>query len=157
MNLVQVGCFHFINHTSMNLLIALFLIVFKAVFDGLRDKGKKGIAGLISSIYYAITILIVFAWCMGIQTFLPEYRSDNYIVTIIGFLFIRFGLFDPLYNAIVGKNPVNYIGRTKYWDKLIRRICKWAKFPVEWVIVVRVPFLCIGISYLLDWRFGIIL
>jgi len=46
----------------MNLIVALFLIIFEAVSEGLYDRQKKTIAGVIEFIYRAVVTLIIFAW-----------------------------------------------------------------------------------------------
>ncbi len=45
----------------MNLLIALFLIVFEAVPEALSDKGKKAISGVMAMIKF-ICLLISVTW-----------------------------------------------------------------------------------------------
>lgn len=131
----------------MNLLIALFLILFEAISEGLRDKGHKAIAGVIELLYRAAITLVVFAWFLG-NVFVFEYRTDNYFVTIIGYVLLRFALFDIAYNLTIGE-AINHIGTTKFYDKLLRKI-----HPMM-LLLVRFVCLLIGVAFLMGWRNGI--
>lgn len=131
----------------MNLLIALFLILTEAISEGLRNRGRKDIAGVIELLYRAAITLIVFAWFLG-NVFVFEYRTDNYFVTIIGYVLLRFALFDIAYNLTIGE-VINHIGTTKFYDKLLRKV-----HPVM-LILVRLICLLIGVAFLMGWRHGI--
>jgi hypothetical protein len=70
----------------MNLLIALFLIIAEAIYEGLYDDGHKLIAGMLEFVYKALITLAVF---ILVNTGLPDSNllNGNLIYVLIGYLF----------------------------------------------------------------------
>lgn len=131
----------------MNIVAALFLIIFEAVYEGLRDRGKKTIAGVIEFIYLSVITLIVYAWLSGYLIF--HVNNPLFILTIGGYVLVRYALFDPVYNKCRG-NDLWYIGNTKIYDKLLGWFFRWTKFPKEdFLPWTRLIALAIGIVWLL--------
>lgn len=130
----------------MILLTALFLIFFKASFDGLAIRGHKTLAGVINAIYTAIISLIVFAWVMGIVLFGYGY---SFAFIIAGFLLLRFALFDVILNLCAGM-PIFYIGKTKLWDKAWKKFFKWTNFPPDHFLgMTKILCAILGVTWLL--------
>ena len=164
------------------LLLAAFLIIFKAVPDGLmmrRDnlsdvvlvtKKKQRLRYWADSMYFAyhavISLMLILSltdYC-NFTNWILQYPNHLYKI-IVGFLLFRFGIFDPILNLSAGE-PLNYVGFTKRWDKIIRGICmewKWIpawnkkdkwhmialRCPVEFLLFIRLcTFLC-GIAWLI--------
>jgi hypothetical protein len=138
----------------MNVLLALFLILFEAFNEGLRERGLKGIAGLIEFIYLAVITLIAFQWVRGESTF--NVVKDTYTITIIGYVFFRHTFFDPVLN-IITKQRLFYIGRTKWSDKTMRLFFDKTNLSPDHVLfMTRLISFCIGLTFLMGWRFGIL-
>jgi len=138
----------------MNLVVALFLIVFQAVHDGLQMKDQKSIAGLIKFFYSVVIALVLFAWVTSEVIF--DCNTDTYIVTIIGYILLRFAIYDPIINRII-RQKWYYIGTTKYFDKFQRWFFNKTRIPVYYAFVLIKPICGFwGFSWLMGWRFGII-
>jgi len=142
------------------LAIILFLTILEAVHEGLasryRNTGKPAswVPGVIEAIkLVGIAAMVPFLlWYTGYdeylkphsmwkfwQVFLPQY--------ILGFVFIRYAIFDIFYNICAG-NRWSYIGNTKLIDRLIRKIT--AKVPWGyWSLVTRSVLGLAGISLIL--------
>jgi hypothetical protein len=133
----------------MNILIALFLVVFEAVPEALYDEGRKTLAGVLEFVYRAVVTLVLFVWMVGVPAF-PA-REQSLLILLIGYVLLRFALFDYIYNAIRGVE-LNYIGTTKLWDKFLRRL----KIHPTLLIFIRFIALVWGIAWLAGWRNGII-
>jgi len=118
----------------MILITAISLILLKAISDGMLLRkyrsefwlsNYKAISSLLMSLLLAITILLSFACLTGIS-----FRyGDNYWFAIGGFLLMKFALFDIVHNWIAGL-PINYIGKTKFWDRAWQWFFKKTRFPV---------------------------
>lgn len=76
-----------------------------------------------------------------------QYPNNLYKI-ICGFIMFRFGVFDPILNISAGE-PLNYIGFTKRWDKIIRWVCSKTKFPVEHLLFIRFCIAGCGIGWLI--------
>ena len=134
-------------------LIALFLIVTKAVIDGLRDRGKKTASGVVEFFYLAIITLITFAWVYSVPNTITI--RDTYLITIIGFLLLRYGIFSPIYNLVSGQE-LSFIGSTKYFDKFGKLLI--TKFRISSSLILFSKFVLAfwGTCWLLGWRNGIL-
>ncbi len=147
------------------LLLAAFLIIFKAVPDGLmirRDgivpsatyaKLRERLHYWADSMYFAYHAVISLMLILSLTDYynftnwILQYPGNLYKV-IVGFLFLRFGLFDPILN-LSAREPLNYIGFTKRWDKIIRWICEKTKCPVEFLLFIRLCAAFCGIAWLI--------
>lgn len=120
--------------------IALFLIIFEAVPEGLALAGHKTIAGLIEFVFLAGVTLTVFAYftqSYGKETkynlhysnFLQRffYTQHNFWWYIAGYVLLRLALFDIIHNISAGL-PIFYIGTTKLFDILIVKLASWGWF-----------------------------
>lgn len=134
--------------------IALFLIVFEAVPEGLSLGGHKTVAGVIEFIFLAGVTLTVFAYFThkynqrGIYwdhrnpvIMLQQISTLKYLRIVAGYIFLRLILFDIIHNISAGL-PVFYLGNTKLFDILMTPLGSWGWF---------VRFICgiIGITWLL--------
>ena len=143
------------------LLLAAFLIIFKAVPDGLMmrravmgDSKKRQrlqfSADSLYFIYHAVLSLVAIFFVTSyyyVDAWALDYPNNLYKV-IVGFLFFRFGCFAPIVNITAGE-PINYIGHTKLFDRTIRWLCSKTKFPVEHVLFIMFIFFCWGIGWLI--------
>lgn len=128
----------------MNLLLALFLIVFEAVYEAIKDKT---LAGVVEFIYRAVLTVIAFMWMGGLMMLTPPESSLLY--TLGGYLLLRFAIFDAIYNLIRGL-PLFFIGTTKLFDKAWRWFFSKTGIPHEHFLAL-LKFICllIGITWLL--------
>ena len=123
-------------------MILLFAILFnslEAVYEGLYDKGIKLWSGIVEFVLKAIIIFVCLNWFAGIH---PMIHYEPLWKTILGFVFIRFLIFDIIYNLTRGLQW-NYIGNTKIYDKLISKLGGFGWF-------VRLILGIIGIVFLLQ-------
>jgi len=137
----------------MNLIAVLFLIVLEASFEGIKDGGNKQLSGIIEFIYRAVITLIILAWIRGLLIFNAD--VDTYLIMIIGYLLLRFSLFDLIRNKFAGEKWW-YIGTTKLFDKIQRWF--FNKTKIDYVTFYRFvkPILFFwGAAWLLGWRDGI--
>lgn len=128
----------------MNLLLALFLIVFEAVYEAIKDKT---LAGVIEFIYRAVLTVMAFMWMSGMAY--PTLLESNLLYTLGGYLLLRFAIFDAIYNLMSGL-PVFFIGTTKLFDKAWRWFFSKTGIPHEHFLAL-LKFICllIGITWLL--------
>jgi hypothetical protein len=133
----------------MNILIALFLVVFEAVPEALYDEGRKTLAGVFEFVYRAVVTLVLFAWMVGVPAF--HAREQSLLILLIGYVLLRFALFDYIYNAIRGVE-LNYIGTTKLWDRFLRSL----KIHPSLLLFIRGIAFLWGASWLLGWMDGIV-
>ena len=136
----------------MILLLALFLIVFKAVIDGLVMKGRKNIAGWIELIYLAVITLICLAFAHSI---ISEWIThDIYIVSVIGFLLLRYGIFSFIVNKVAGKEWT-YIGNAKDTDDFGRWLLNKLHVSISLFVFSKIICAFAGLMLLSGFRFGI--
>ena len=128
----------------MNLLLALFLIVFEVVPESIKNKT---LAGVVEFIYRAVVTVIAFVLIGGYACFAPPMSSLLY--TLGGYVLLRFALFDIIYNAIQGL-PIFFIGTTKLYDKWFRWFFIKTRLPKEhFLAMLKFISLLIGITWLL--------
>lgn len=130
------------------LFVALFLIVFEAVPEGLALGGHKTIAGVFEFVFLAGITLTVFGFftkqctCFKWITY-----NENYWYLVIGYVLLRFALFDIVYN-ISAVQPVFFIGTTKLFDIIMTKLGAF-------VWVLKLLAFVWGTAWLLEWQFGI--
>lgn len=116
--------------------VALFLIVFEAVPEGLALAGHKTVAGIIEFVFLAGITLTVFAYftqkypmrkiCYYKINIIPS-MTKSYWYYVIGYVLLRFTLFDIIHNLAAGL-PVFYIGITKWFDAIMSQLASWGWF-----------------------------
>jgi hypothetical protein len=122
------------------------MIVGEAAYEGLADREYRGIAGLIEFVHRAIETLLILAYIGGIYFFSIE--TKPFLEVVVGFLFVRYALFDVVYNLTVGKE-IFYIGFTKWYDKAWRWFFGWSHFPEHFLAITKFILLCWGIAWLI--------
>lgn len=131
----------------MNILLALCLVLFEAVYEAMAQRGKKTIAGVIEFFYHAGVAFIIFSWSTGY--FRSGLINDNFWFILFGYVLIRFALFDVVYNLIC-KNPVFYIGSTKLYDKMFSWFFRWSGIaPNHFLFMFKLIALLIGFTWLM--------
>lgn len=131
----------------MNLLLSLFLILFKAVPDALADRNMKPLAGVLSFIYHAVITILIFGLLTSV---IPPIAIDYSLYYLLGgFLLLRFAIFSPIYNIVRG-NPLFFIGTTKLYDRFGRWFFARTRIPKEhFLVMLKFISLLIGITWLI--------
>ena len=124
----------------MILLFTILFNVLEAVHEALYDNGSKLLSGIIEAILKALIVSIALAWFAGIHLFNLDYIPFWKLFT--GFVFVRFLMFDVIYNVIRGL-PLLFMGSTKLFDKI------FSKVPASFLAFVRVVLGIIGICFLI--------
>ena len=130
----------------MNLLIALFLIVFEALYEGFKLRKWHIISEIIEFIYLACITFVIFGWYNGY--FAATATNPDFWFVLFGYVLLRFAIFDLIFNLSAGLS-VFYIGKTKLFDKLLSKLGAW-------VFVPKLIAFGIGLSWVCGWRYGIL-
>lgn len=126
--------------------LALFLIVIKATYDGLALRGMKTLAGAIEFVYWGAIITVLYMVLGGLSF---NREMDNIIYHLIGFMLLRYALFDFLFNLCADLD-IFYIGNTKLFDKVLNWFFKTTRIPKgHFLVFTRAIALFIGITFLL--------
>lgn len=118
-----------INMNWIVYIVSLILICLKATTDGLVLSGNKDIASIVEIVYMSITILCTLAFITKQNISIIRY-NPRFIQIVIGFILLRFALFDIVHNLWAGLD-VFYIGNTKVYDILLRRFFEWSGIPSD--------------------------
>jgi hypothetical protein len=133
----------------VNLLLAIFLILFEATYEGLKTRGKHIASEMVEFLYLGGITLICFAWITGIN-YPFEINSAPYWKIIAGYVLLRFALFDLLFNIMCGVD-IFYIGRRKFYDKVLQwLIDKGVQANLIWF--ARFICLCVALAWLLNYK-----
>jgi hypothetical protein len=124
---------------------ALFLILFEAIPEGLADAGHKRLAGLLEFTYRAVITVVIFSCICGVVI---PIASDKLGYGLLGYIFLRFAVFDYIYNLSAGQR-LDYIGVTKIWDRTLVRFMTVGRVQFNLLHFLRFIFLVIGITFLL--------
>ncbi len=135
------------------LAIIILLTVLEAIHEGLvsRQEGSW-VPGEIENIklFIILSLIPVFIWYNGYDDYLVQpwkFWSLFLPKYIIGWVCIRYALFDIIYNISAG-NKWYYIGRVKLFDRLMRKFTK--KIPRSYFSFwTRFLTLILGISLIL--------
>lgn len=93
------------------LAILALSIIFDAVGDSSMDIGNK----VFGHIFSSLSILFLLS-CILIK---GEMLIKNFLWVLVGYVLIRFGLFDLTYNLTNPDLPWDYIGSTSIYDKVM--------------------------------------
>jgi len=131
-----------------SLMVVLFLVVFEGVYEGLADRGLKGIGGVIEFTYRIGVLFMVVSWSCG-GSWVGE--TCGWVNMMVGYVLLRYAVFDAVYNVSCG-NPVFFVGSTKYYDRAWRWFFDKTKFPDStFLLWTKGLCLLIGLSLLLNW------
>lgn len=130
----------------MNLLIALFLIVFEASYEGFKLRKWHIASEIIEFIFYAGIVFTIFGFTNGYITY--QYSNPDFWFVLFGFVLLRFAIFDLIFNLCANQS-LFYIGKTKLYDRLLSKLGAF-------VFILKLMAFVIGLSWLCDWRYGIL-
>lgn len=130
------------------LLIALFLIVFESVPEGLALNGHKMLAGMLEAVMLTGITVVIYAFFAGFRyTHASIHTVVEYLFLLAGYFLLRFGIFDIIFNISAGQE-VFFRGTTKLYDILMSRLGTWGWF-------IQACCVLPGIAFLMEWRHGI--
>ena len=124
----------------MNLILALFLIVFEACFEGLRTGGHYLASEIVEVAYLSGITLMAFAWLNWRQKTSFWDRTNSFLKVLIGYVLLRFVLFDIIWNLSAGQDLFFY-GTTKLYDRVMTSLGSWGYFLKFCSLVVSLAFL----------------
>jgi len=125
----------------MNLLIAIFLLL-EAVFEGLRTGGHLLVAEIVEVVYLSGITFGLFAWLNWRQVN-SFFDRSKLIKVLIGYILLRFALFDLVWNVSAGQDLFFY-GTTKVYDRFMSSLGSWG-----WMW--KGISLIWGIAWLTEW------
>jgi hypothetical protein len=127
----------------MILLYALLFILFEALTEALIKKHYPKLSEVIFKwwVQWIIAIVLFAVW------FMIAYNFDRYYVPtwklILGFVFVRFLIFDITWNLARGVKW-NYYGTTKLYDRIMTRLGSWGWF-------MKLVCGVVGVCFLMGW------
>ena len=125
----------------MNLLLALFLLI-EAIFEGLRTGGHYLASEIVEVVYLAGITYMAFTWLNKLFIFkVPDIAS--FVKVLIGYLLLRFALFDVIWNISAGQD-LFYYGTTKLYDRIMTSLGSWG---IMWKCIALVW----GVAWLTKW------
>jgi len=130
----------------MNLILALFLIIVEAVFEGLKISGHHIASELVEMVYLAVVTFGLFAWLNWKQVN-SFFDRQSIVRVLIGYVLLRFALFDLIWNLSAGQEW-NYYGITKLYDIFMAKLGGWGWF-------LKIIAGIWGVAWLLGWQDGI--
>lgn len=130
-----VGWFN--SNDIMVLLLAIIVICFEAVAEGLIKRYSPAV----SAVLFKWWVQWLIAAGLFVLWFLWALQSDIPIWKLItGFVFVRFLIFDYVWNLSRGVK-LNYYGTTKLYDRIMTSLGSWGHFMKFVLGVVGIVFL----------------
>lgn len=136
------------------LLTIVILTLLEAVHEGLVERGLKTFGGLVEFIKLAfIAAMIPFYMGYGhYDYYFSDWRHLMWFLVpfIIGWMCIRYALFDFIHNAAAGWN-LYHIGTTKLYDRVLSWFLdeKIAQPRPRFFWITRTLLLAVGISLII--------
>jgi len=87
-------------------------IALNAIGDGMNDNGDKSWGHALNAASIAVLLS---------SPFIIDYEKDKWYWYLISYTSLRIAFFDYTYNATRGL-PLNYIGGTSTWDKVMKKM-----------------------------------
>ena len=128
----------------MILLTAIIIILFEAIGEGLINSSESSFRNFIFKWWMQWIIAIVlflawFAYALNYESYyLPVWKL------ILGFVFVRFMIFDIAYNLSAGLKW-NYYGRSKLYDRIMYALGSYGWF-------MKVVCGIVGVVFLMGWE-----
>ena len=132
-----------LNMTPEVLIMAILLIAFEAIYEGLKARKFHIASEIVEFVYLFLITSVAFLWLLNI-TWITVWYIPAYKV-IIGYIFLRFAIFDFIWNLSAGQS-LFYRGKTKLFDKI------FAKVPTNFLTFVKIILFIISIVWLLNYE-----
>ena len=111
----------------MLLIYAIMFIEFEAIIEALIKRFSPKLSEVVfdNGVQWVIALVLFGTWMYVALQF------DAYYVPlakmVLGFVFVRFLVFDFSYNIIAG-NPINYYGTKKLYDRTMTKLADYGIF-----------------------------
>jgi hypothetical protein len=136
--------------------IILFLTIFEATHEGLALLGKNTgnarlgtIAGLVEM--FKLTGMVAIVLLLIHTDYYDDYLSSGWhfwrwlaLQLVIGWLCIRYAIFDFIHNAFAGID-IWYIGKMKLYDKFFTMLLK-RQPKARFFVITRILLLVLGLN-----------
>ena len=122
----------------MTIYFALLLILPEAIYEGTRNKHP--LFSFAIEFFYRFALVVILMAVAG--GFCFNGTQDYFLFHVLGYVLLRFAIFDYLYN-ICAELPFFYMGTTKLYDQWL------SKVPWHLLGFVRLIALFMGIVFLL--------
>lgn len=127
----------------MILIYALIFIVFESVSEGFLKRFNKA-EWLFENWLQLVTTCFLFSlWYIVFALPFDKYYVPNWKL-IVGFIGVRFMIFDVIYNLSAG-NKWNYYGTRKWYDRTMAKLGSWGWF-------MKLVCGIVGIVFLMGWN-----
>jgi hypothetical protein len=111
------------------LILTVLYTVLSATADGTYDNGKKQLSAILENSSLATLVAFTAIVTAGL---IQNFISIPLWKIIVGFVGIRFALFDIIYNK-TRKLPTFFYGTTKLYDRIMTKLASWGWF-VKFII-----------------------
>ena len=133
----------------MILLTSILLIILEGIYEGLKTRGKHIASASVEFVFLAFVTMVVLAFMSGRVT--PfDYPDIPFWKIMLGYVFLRFGLFDLVWNVSAGQD-IFYMGNTKLYDIILSWFVEVGKVAMILVLFVKGMFTVISIPILLNY------
>ena len=122
------------------LLSAIIIILFESVGEGLLKRFKKAEWLFDNFVQWVVAIALFTIWFLIFALpihYVPIWKQ------VLGFVFVRFLIFDPTWNIARGVKW-NYYGTTKLYDRIMFELAEWG-----WMMKIICGI--IGVVFLMGW------
>jgi hypothetical protein len=131
----------------MVIILAIFLILFESAYEGFKTRSLDVLSEFIEGFYRLVVTSFAFLWLCDIAV--PIVIDHVPVIKVlIGYILLRFAIFDVLWNLCAGMS-LNYIGNTKLYDKFLQKIRSLWGIGTIWF--VRFVALCVSLAFLLNY------
>jgi len=121
----------------------ILLILLEAVYEGLKQRKAHIASEIVEFVFLSLVVFCSLAWVSGIvYPFVTDHAPLWKILG--GYVLFRLALFDLIWN-IAAAQKLFYLGRTKLYDKLLKKV------PWGFVWFVKFICLCISLAWLLNY------
>lgn len=127
----------FNSNNIMVLFLAIVVICFEAVAEGLIKRYFPTISAILFKrwVQWLIAVVLFGLWLLwALQSDIPNWKL------ITGFVFVRFLIFDYVWNLVMGL-PLKFYGTTKLYDRIMTSLGSWGHFMKFVLGVVGIVFL----------------
>jgi hypothetical protein len=127
------------------MMVLLFTVLFnalEAVYEALYDRGKKSLSAVLEFVLRAGVVVICLYYLSGYRFLL--YELIPMWKVFIGFVFVRFAIFDLIWNLTRGMKW-NYYGSVKLYDRIMTKFGGFGWFVKIICGIVGICFL-LGLS-----------
>jgi len=125
------------------MVVFIVIIFLDAIGDALYDKHLKTLSGVIQTLL--LTFFITCTCLVDADTLLWPITWEGVIWLMVGYVCLRYALFDFVYNVSRGLHPF-YTGSTKLLDKFWRWWFRRTLIPpVSWFLVTRLLAFIFGL------------